>query len=423
MSVATYIRNLNISSLTKLILLLMVFGLFTIDNRGVLNVAAAIMLIVSLYHIWKEKINVIKAIGDFLKNRKLLAIFSLWCLSCIVFFTYKNDISTAFGLFLKDWRYPLVMLLFFIAFNKNILTLRNTYVVSAVFTLSYIVFAVPIIRYIKNDPQALYLQLRYGFAFYIVMLFPFALSSAILIKELYMKVILFFISFSAFIFLLYTGSRGGILSLAVETVVIIFVLSKNIKKFALILFASAIVAGVGLTITYNVFPQVKHKVEQSTNSIKLTSLTSGRDKIISDRYPLVMDSMRNVIFGIGYGNSTYDSYLWDHNAPRDGSVFNKKTNKYNLDEPFFFTILYNVGLGGLILFIALTFVNVKDIIKSIKIEINIFNVSFLASFIGYFLVYCLFEKMFMEIYLLYTIMIFICLVKYNAERRVCNDVI
>ena len=387
----------------NMFLFLMVFGLFTIDNRAILNVSAALVLVLSVYSFFKERVNPICSISEFLKNRRSILFFSIWCFLCIAFFTYENEYSSALGQLFKDWRYPFVMWLMLIAFKDHLHMLKKTYVISAILTLSYIILVVPIIRYVKNNPQELYLQLRYGFAFYVVMLFPFALAGALILKSRYLKIMLLVVAFLSFIFLLFTGSRGGIFSLIIETALVMFVLSKNIKKFALSMTVITLMALIGVTAAYNIFPQVKGKIEQST---KLTNITSSRDKILTQRYPLVMDSLKNNIFGIGYGNSTYDKYLWNHDAPREEGVFNKETNKYNLDEPLFITILYNVGFGGLILFLISMLVNLKALVKSVKINKDIFSVSILASFIGYFLVYCMFEKMFMEIYLIYTLLIF-----------------
>lgn len=393
----------NRLSLMNMLLFLMVFGLFTIDNRAILNISTAFALLLSVYLFCKEKVNPLSSIGEFLKERKSLLFFSLWCLFSIAFFTYENEYLAALELLFKDWRYPLVMWLMLIAFKEYLHMIKKTYVFSAILTLSYIVLAVPIIRFLKNNPQELYLQLRYGFAFYVVMLFPFVLTSAVILKQRYLKIPLLAVAFLSFVFLLYTGSRGGIVSLIIETIIVMLILSKDIKKFIFSMFVIAVIAGVGLAAAYNIFPQVKGKIEQTT---KLTNVTSSRDKILTQRYPLVMDSVKNNLFGIGYGNSTYDQYLWDHNAPREDGVFNSETNKYNLDEPLFITVLYNVGFGGLILFIASIFVNIQAQIRSIKINKDVFSVSIFASFVGYFLVYCMFEKMFMEIYLIYTLLAF-----------------
>lgn len=406
-------KHLNLLILMKVLLFSMVFGLFTIDNRAILNISAVLIVLLSIYSIYKDRVGIYVSISHFLKNRKSLIFFLFWCLVCITFFTYKDASMNALGQLLKDWRYPLVILLFLIAFRNDSQEIKETFVISAVLTLIYIVCAVPVIRYLKNNPQELYLQLRYGFAFYIVMLFPFSLSGAIFFKKREVKFLLFSISFLAFVFLLYCGSRGGVLAILVETAIIIFLYAGNVKKSIMMLLVSIVIAGVGVTSAYNLFPQAKRKIEQS---MKTKNITSGRDEMISKRYPLVMNSLENKVFGIGYGNSTYDQYLWDHNAPRNHPIFNKQTNKYNLDEPFFVTVLYNLGYVGLILFLTSMVVNLKDMVRSVFIKKDIFNISLITSFIGYFLVYCVFEKMFMEIYIIYTLLILFLSSRIDAKN-------
>ena len=405
MRVAMNLRNLDIIMLAKFIMLLMIFGIFTIDNRAVLNISSILMVVISIYHIVKNKINVLSLAKEFCRNRKILLIFNVWCLGCIAFFTYKDNAISALNIFFKDWRYPLVFLLFFLAFHYHKETLKKTYVFSVIATLAYVILVVPILRIIKNNPQELYLQLRYGFAFYVVMLYPFMLTSAVLLKGRYLKAFLFLMSFLSFLFMLYTGARAGILALVIETIVLMFFCVKNIKLLLIGMLCFISVGISGITIMYNVFPQVKYKVNQSLKIDNISRFTSGRDLIVSQRYPLIMNSTKNIIFGIGYGNSTYNQYLVDHHAPKKGGVFNPKHGSYNLDDPVFFIILYNVGFGGLILFITSMIVNIKDMTSSIKINKDIFNISILSSFIGYFLVYCLFEKMYMDIYLLYSVLI------------------
>lgn len=415
MAIKTNPRYMNLLSLMNVFLFSMIFGLFTIDNRAILNISSVFIVSLSIYSIYKDRSNPIKSISLFLMGRKSLMLFLLWSIGCILFFTYENNITAALGQLLKDWRYPLVMLMFLIAFQKHSPEIKKTYILSAILTLSYIILVVPVIRYFKNNPQELYLQLRYGFAFYVVMLFPFAFTSAFMMREKTAKVSLFLLSFLSFVFLLYTGSRGGIASLLIEVLVIIFFVANSIKRFLLLMLCIVVTLGGGVTAAYNFFPQVKNKVEQS---IKVTNITSGRDEIITQRYPLVMNEMKHKIFGIGYGNSTYDKYLWDHDAPRNMFVFNVGTNKYNLDEPLFITILYNVGFGGLILFLISMFVNLKEMIYSACMKRDIFNVSIIASFIGYFLIYCVFEKMFMEIYLIYTLLAFYMASNNNTKCHV-----
>lgn len=83
----------------------------------------------------------------------------------------------------------------------------------------------------------------------------------------------------------------------------------------------------------------------------------------------------------------------------------KKEYVHNNDDPFFLNIMYNVGLGGLILFCLAYIINLKDLLSSIKIQKNILNVGILVSSIGYFLIYCLFEFIFLDIFFLYNILV------------------
>lgn len=402
MNQVRYSKNRNILILSKIVMILMVFGLFTIDNQGVLNMTSLLAVVLSIYYIKVNGIDIKKILIDLIEKRKILLLFTIWCVFCIIFFTYSNKSLDAFIILLKDWRYPLVMMLFFAAFSKHIATLRHFFVIGAIFTLFYIILVVPILRVIKNNPQELYLQLRYGFAFYVVMLFPFALTGALLFKNYFLKTSLFVISVLAFVFLLYTGSRAGILAVVAEILLISFLLSKTLKKFIAVSCGLLFIMITLLIGTYNTVDQVRMKVAQT---VQMNNVTSSRDEIITDRFPLVMKNINNIVFGIGYGNSTYNQYLEDHHAPKNGGVYSERNNSYNIDEPFFIIILYNLGFVGLILFATAFYITFKDIYSQAKLQKDIFSIALLCSLVGYILIYCLFEKMFINVFLLYSIAI------------------
>ena len=405
-------QNDNVLNLSKIVLVLMIFGLFTIDNQGVLNITSVLAIFLSFYYIKVNDVEIKKNIINLLKKRKTLILFTLWCVFCIAFFTYENKYTSAFGILIKDWRYPLVMMLFFGAFSKHKTSLRKMFVIGAILTLSYIVLVVPILRIIKNNQQELYLQLRYGFAFYVVMLFPFVLTGAILFKNKFLKITLYIVSVLAFVFLSYTGSRAGILALVVEIFIISFLVSKTLKRFMAATLGMLIIMIALLVGAYYTVGQVKMKVDQT---LQMKNVTSSRDELISDRFPLVMKNISNVVFGIGYGNSTYNQYLEDHNAPKKPGVYSEKNKAYNIDEPFFIIILYNLGVIGLFLFVAAYFVTFKDIYIKTRTQKDIFSISLLCSLVGYILVYCLFEKMFINVFLLYSIAI---LMLYEEKEQV-----
>lgn len=81
---------------------------------------------------------------------------------------------------------------------------------------------------------------------------------------------------------------------------------------------------------------------------------------------------------MGYGSVSYNQYLNDNHAERfsGGGVYSERKKEYvhNNDDPFFLNIMYNVGLGGLILFCLAYIINLKDLLSSIKIQ-KIFSMS------------------------------------------------
>lgn len=112
MNQVRYSQNSNILILSKVVLVLMIFGLFTIDNQGVLNMTSVLAVVLSIYYIKANKIDIKNIVLDLIQKRKLLLLFTLWCVFCIVFFTYEDKSLDAFIILIKDWRYPLVMMLF-----------------------------------------------------------------------------------------------------------------------------------------------------------------------------------------------------------------------------------------------------------------------------------------------------------------------
>ena len=129
MNQVRYSQNGNILILSKVVLVLMIFGLFTIDNQGVLNMTSLLAVVLSIYYIKANKIDIKNIVLDLMQKRKLLLLFTLWCVFCIVFFTYEDKSLDAFIILIKDWRYPLVMMLFFGAFSKHITSLRQVFVI------------------------------------------------------------------------------------------------------------------------------------------------------------------------------------------------------------------------------------------------------------------------------------------------------
>lgn len=134
------------------------------------------------------------------------------------------------------------------------------------------------------------------------------------------------------------------------------------------------------------------------------------------RFPIFMNQTKNILFGVGYGSVSYNQYLNDNNAERfrGGGKFSQRKNEYvhNNDDPFFLNILYNVGLGGLLLFIIAYVINLKDLMRNIKSQ-KYFKCGYLCLLYWLFLIYCLFEFIFLDIFFLYNIFVAILI---NQKR-------
>ena len=396
-----------VKQLSFLMSVLVLFGLFTKGTQGVLNISSILLFLTTLYYLISSSCysNVILGIKRFLLSRKCFVLFNVWCVFVIVFFSYDGFSGITFSEYLKDWRYISILFFFYMVFSEYSDEIRKYFLLATIITLSYICFFVPVQRLFGSNPQELYLQLRYGFAFYVVLLFPFSFTSIFFVNRWLYKIFFIILSFSALLFLIYTGSRGGILSLIIEVFIAMYFLAKNKKQFFVSLTSFIFLLFMVLSIAYYSVDRAKIKIDQSMN---VSGITSNRDKILETRFPIIVDGYNNLLFGIGYGSSSYNDYLTNHQAPKisGGGFTSKGVYKYNNDEPFFITLTYNIGVIGLIIFLLSFIVNIKILLADVFSSKNRMNISLISSMIGYFFVYCIFESMFMDIYFLFTIVIF-----------------
>lgn len=387
------------------LLFVMIIGMFTNDTQGILNISTALLFLFVAYTATTKKINVLSGLNRLIRGRKCLFLFLAWSLFCAAFFTYSGFTADALKAIFDDWRYILVITLFLIVFQDEQGKSQKVITYALISTLVFILFITPVLKIIKGSDMPMYLQLRYGFAHYTTLIFPFILTGFFISKSIYFKIILFLLSIIGFIFILYTGSRGGALAIVVESALILLLLSPSLKRFLSYSLIFSLLLSATLYTSYSLIPQVKNKVNQTINA---NNITSSRDQIIDVRYPLIMNSIENHLHGIGYSGVAYNNYLNDHNVKpiksASGYSEKKKMMTHNNDEPFFLNIAYNIGYIGLFLFCAAFIVNMKDLLRSFKQKKGILNVGIFVSSIGYFLVYCLFEFIFLDIFILYNIL-------------------
>lgn len=377
----------------------------------IISITSILLTISCIFFMIKQKICLWTSLKDLFQNRKIFIMFNIWILISITFFTYSNFEKLALVLFFKDWRYLLSIVLFLIVFNQKINKTKNTVNYAMIIGLFITLFIWPFFIASENDTRPFYIILRNQLGGYITVFFPFLLSALFYYKSVVAKLILLLLIVSTFTFLFYTGLRGGLLTVLIESLIVIFYFSQNVKKFFLLILSFVLIVFATGSVAYYAVPQFQQKINQTLNN---KNISSSRDLIITSRFPLIVNSTQNIIGGIGYNSVSYNQYLLDNNAQKGQSIGYYNNNKeyiYNNDEPFFLTIFYNVGAVGLLLYLASLFVSLKGIHQSIKLRKDIFNISFMAFGIGYFLIFCSFELISMKVFILFSLLSILCMKK------------
>lgn len=192
-----------------------------------------------------------------------------------------------------------------------------------------------------------------------------------------------------------TGARASWLALALTFLFCIFFLllkNKFSVKTALYIGMFFILAGGAFSVAYETFPHIKYKLTQK-------NVTSGRDLILKNRLPLILDSNRALI-GLGYGTTQYEKFIYDNRNKATGKLGPGRTERdknkkvkfihYWHDEPAFIAYYYHVGVG-VIFFIALVFfIAYKGISEYIKNN-NYLLLCVSLSAISFYLIRGLFE--------------------------------
>ncbi|WP_265505031.1 hypothetical protein, partial [Providencia rustigianii] len=175
-----------------ILLFLIIVGMFTNDTQGILNISTVLLFSYSIYTIITKKINIIDGLIKLIKGRKTLFLFMSWCLLCAMFFTYSGFTQEALKAIFEDWRYIIVLTLFLLTFQHDEIKSKNVIIYALIATLAFIIFIMPILKLIKGSDMAMYLQLRYGFAHYMTLLFPFTFSAFFIFEKVRLKVLMLF---------------------------------------------------------------------------------------------------------------------------------------------------------------------------------------------------------------------------------------
>lgn len=251
---------------------------------------------------------------------------------------------------------------------------------------------------IEFDPKMLQKRVNVIYRDYSICvdaLFAFCLVAFLFVKKrIWLQVLLAFFLAMVIVLNILTGARGSWLAmLVVFFLCVSFFLIKNKFniKTALYIGLFFIFCGGAFSVAYETFPHIKYKLTQKHSS--------GRDLILKNRLPLILDSDRALI-GLGYGTDQYEKFIFDNRDKATGNLGparvetdeNKKVKfiHYWHDEPAFIAYYYHVGVG-VIFFIALVFfIAYKGISEYIKNN-NYLLLGVSLSAISFYLIRGLFE--------------------------------
>ena len=251
---------------------------------------------------------------------------------------------------------------------------------------------------INFDPKMLQKKLRTVDRTYSICvdgLFAFCVIAVLFIKKrLWLQISLMLFLALIIILNILTGARASWVALALTFLFCVFFLllkNKFSVKTALYIGMFFILAGGAFIVAYETFPHIKYKLTQKNSS--------GRDLILKNRLPLILDSDRALI-GLGYGTAQYEKFIYDNRNKATGKLGPGRTERdknkkvkfihYWHDEPAFIAYYYHVGVG-VIFFVALVFfIAYKGISEYIKNN-NYLLLGVSLSAISFYLIRGLFE--------------------------------
>lgn len=279
---------------------------------------------------------------------------------------------------------------------------------------------------IEFDPKMLQKRVNVVYRDYSICvdgLFAFSLIAFLFVKKrIWLQIALALLLAMVVVLDILSGARASWLAMFVVFLLcFLFFIFKNkfsLKTALYIGLFFALVGGVA-TVAYETFPHIKYKLTQKTSS--------GRDLILKNRLPLILDSDRALI-GLGYGTVQYEKFIFDNRNKATGKLGPGRTERdknknvkfihYWHDEPAFIAYYYHVGVG-VIFFIALVFFIVyKGISEYIKNN-NYLLLGVSLSAISFYLIRGLFE--WFGIQTIIAMCVLFIVLNYKNKEAVANE--
>lgn len=344
----------------------------------------------------------------FVKNLKsnfvfLLLLFILLLGAIIISLNSYFDSSKEFSKLIRREILFLILLMFLSWFGKKGLDTQK--IAKFCFYALIISFAVNLIYFFLQDIVAIEALHRrkhgsksiidryFGKEFDIY--FPFVLIAFFITKDKIQKIFFVVILCIGTVFLMLSGIRGAILAFAITAIfmLICFAFKKDLdKKKLFYIFSFVILAGLSFTIVVNQNPYLQKKYLH-----KMTS--SGRDIIIKERFPLLLDS-KYALTGLGAGDIQYQKFLNNQPAKIQKKLGHRgksqtpelfKTYFFH-DEPTLLAVYWHYGILGTLGLFSVVCLIFFNSIKSFYRENNYYLFAFASSIFSYYFVAGLFEN-------------------------------
>lgn len=394
---------------------------------AVKNISLYLALLLALILFFLQKSYRLELLKQNFKNAKFPLIFlSIFVIYALVIsaFPYTDEFDSLKECFKEFGRgIAFLFIILVLADGKNRESKIFFYAILSAFVLisAYYFFdALPNLEHLKDMTQ--YGEagriVKRAYAPYADRFAVFAFLAVVLFRLKWVKIslVLFCIIFICMDIL--TGARGSWLAVGVAFLLSILFLMfssyreifrRNLKSIIAFGLAFSVMLGV-LIANSSIF---SYKFSQGASS-------SGRDLILKQRLPLLMDSER-AFWGIGYGFRVYDKFLEDKSAEKKVkismmSITDTGRKHWFNDEPFFIGNYYYygaIGTGALFLsFVALLIASFREFC----VTQNLFFAMIFITLVSYFGVRGLFETMNLRILYLFYVLGFFILVKAKNEK-------
>lgn len=300
--------------------------------------------------------------------------------------------------------------------------LDNQKLIKFCFYAIVISFSINLIYFFIQDiiaPESMYRRRQYnspsiidrGFSKIFELYFSFVFIAFLVEKEKYKKILIAISLAIGIIYLILSGSRGGIVAFVATFLFILacFILKNGINKkmlFYAFSFIAITILSLSITVNQNEYLQKRY---QTTHS-------SGRNFIIKERFPLLLES-KHALTGLGTGETQYQKFLNNQPSqiqkklgPKCQNITNKNLYETNFchDEPALLGIYWHYGILGSLGFLFIVCYLIFGSTKAFFKENNCYLFGLGCSVFSYFFITGLVEnhtnlKILVNCYTLYII--------------------